>query len=307
MVNNRNYALRDTIYELICEGYFQRQILEMLPAKGFTIGKSRLSQIIKELEADEYIRGDIRSSCKLYLPTKKLCPYLNRSSSISRGSRQNQLRIHNISYKCHVLERSTVSNRRDLWDKVTHMKGGVTQYLHNCHDWIDQPLTIQRMQGNHTDTIVIKMPDTYWPYNQLEIFDSHMVEKCAFIQSEIMHRFKMKVDSFIPATKMEYAIVPAPYSELNQAFIQANYTVGELHGDCSTGIPELETTKREKAIAIMEFLDMAESGLLSQGVSELIALKKVGIEPKTMIDVMKIIKEKAVASERENQEKGVVG
>lgn len=123
----KNWALRNFIYDLICKGIKQYQMPPLLEEKGFNIKKSRISQIIKEFEQEEYIICRIKTVPKFYSVTKKPYPYKNKSLQISQwGSKR--LRIHNQVFKYKITTKSHVTNDPKRWDRVIKMKNGVTQY-----------------------------------------------------------------------------------------------------------------------------------------------------------------------------------
>jgi hypothetical protein len=307
MPNRKNFALRDSIYDLISAGLRQSDILIKLEEKGFKIGKSWLSQIIKEFEEDEYILPQIRTSYTSYRITKKPYPYRSRSLGMLPGEGRNKLRNHNISYKYKITRITKETNDIKKWDRIIPMNYGVKQYIYYGHDYLGREINLQRLEGKNRDTLTVKIADLDWDYDKLKDLDLFIDDKLKCIEPKIMHRFKMQIVLIGPNTKQESAIAPAPFSDLQQAFMDNNYSFGDLHGDCSKGIPELETTNREKAIAIMEFLNLADSGYLPQLVDVLIKLKKIGISPEIIIDIMKTKNDFFISLEKENRERGVIG
>ena len=303
----KNYILRDTIYTLICEGRKQYEIPDLLKTKGLIGKKSRVSQLVKELEQEEYIRCDIRTAYKSYVITKKPYPYKSRSLQTSQCDCKKDLRIHNQFFKYIITSKSYITNDCKRWDRVIPMKNGVTQFIYFGHDKVGHGVTIQRFEGKNTDTLMMKIGDMDWPYDKLDAFDEFILEKRVRIEYGIMHQFKMQME-FVDKPKETYAIRPAPYLELQQAFQSDNFKVGDLEGDSSIGgIPELETDSRSKAIAIMEFLNCADSGYLPQLVDLLKKLKNIGVPLEMIIDIMKQNSKEILSHERENRERGVIG
>lgn len=301
----KNYPLRDAIYELLGNGYMQRDILMLLKEKGFILGKSRLSQIIKDLEQEEYITCGLRSSYKSYIITKKPYPYISRSLQIPRCPRKRTLRAHNIFYKYKIIGKTNMTNDLKRWDRIIPIKNGVTQYIYYGHDNLEREITIQRFEGKKNDTLILKIPDMNWDYDTLDDFDEFLMRKCIRAEYAVMHQFKMRLE-FIGRSKISYAICPAPYSELQQAFMTDNYVVGDLQGDSSKGIPELETDKREKAIAIMEFLNLSDSGRLPELFDIFKKIKEIGIPLETILDVMQKKNDEIISKDKENHERGVL-
>lgn len=302
----KNYVLRDAIYDLVCEGILQSKMIDSLKKKGFNIKKSRLSQLLKELQMNEYIICTIKTVFKLYAPTRKSYPYKSRSLQTSQSECNKKLRIHNQFFKYKIISKSNITNDAKLWDRIIPMRNGVIQYIYYGHDIIGRGLTVQRFEGKRRDTLVIKIPDFDWDYNKLDDFDMFILDKLTRAEHGIMHHFKLQMQ-YIGQTKTSYGIRPAPYHELRQEFLHNNYEIGDLRGDSSKGnIPELETDSRRKAIAIMEFLNLAESELLPSLLDILKQMKDLGISPKTMIDVMGNKREQDRLTEMENLERGVV-
>jgi hypothetical protein len=303
----KNYHLRDIIYTLISEGRKQKEIAGLLKEKGIKIGKSRVSQLVKELEHDEYIRCDVRTIYKSYVITKKPYPYKSRSLQTSRCDCKKDLRIHNLFFKYRILSKSPITNDLKQWDRVIPMKNGVTQFIYYGHDTHGQQVTIQRFEGKNTDTLMMKIGDMDWPYDKLDTFEGFILEKRIRIEYGIMHQFKMQME-FVDRPKASYAIRPAPFLELQQAFLSDNFKVGDLEGDSSIGgIPELETDSKSKAIAIMEFLNCADSGYFPQVIDVLKKLKNIGVPVETIIELMKQHSKEHLSCEQENRERGVIG
>jgi len=303
----KNYALRDAIYELISKGFIQREIPDKLRQNGITVKKSRVSQIIKELGQEEYVRCNMRTVYKSYVITKKPYPYISKSLQSSRWDRKKEFRIHNQTFKYRIIEKSVLTNDPKRWDEVIKMRGGVTQYLYSGHDALGRDLTVQRMEGKAKDTLVIRIADMNWDYDKLDAFDEFIIEKRVRAEYGIMHHFKMQME-FIGRTKTSYAIRPAPYPELQQAFQSDNYAVGDLEGDSSIAdTPELETENRAKAVGIMEFLNLADSGRLPELFDVLKRIKDVHIPLETIIDVIKKKSEQDSLYDMENHERGVIG
>jgi len=302
----KNYALRDAIYELIGEGRKQFEISDLLKEKGLSVKKSRVSQIVTELEREEYIICTINTVPKFYSITKKSYPYKSRGLENLRCGCKTKLRIHNQFFKYQITSKSYVTNDIKRWDKVIPMKNGVIQYIYYGHDALGRGLTVQRLEGKNTDTLVIKIADMDWDYDKLDKFDEFILEKRIRAEYGITHYFKMQI-RYSGRTKTSYAIRPAPYPELQQAFQLDNYKFGGLQGDSSKEhVSELETDIREKAIRIMEFLNLADSGRLPELFNILMQIKKIDIPLTTIIDVIKDKSEKDLLNENENRERGVI-
>ncbi|MCJ7571906.1 MAG: hypothetical protein MUO82_08530 [Candidatus Thermoplasmatota archaeon] len=306
MPHPKNYAVRDTIYDLIGMGKKQYEIIVLLREKGFNIKKSRLSQIIGELEQKEYIICNLRTVYKSYIVTKKPYPYKSRSLQTLRCGCKKVLRIHNQTFKYCIIAKSYVTNDPKSWDRIIPMRNSVIQYIYYGHDRLGQGLTVQRFEGKKTDTLMIKIADMEWEYDKLDALDDFIMRKCISAEYGIMHHFKMQM-KLIGKTKTSYAIRPTPYTELQQAFQSDNYSVGGLQGDSSkNNIPELETDVRKKAVAIMEFLNLADSGRLPELLDVMKKIKDFNIPLETIIDVMDKNTEKNISIERENCERGVI-
>lgn len=281
MAYPKNHALRYAIYNLVGMGKKQYEILDLLRKKGFNIKKSRLSQIFKELEQDEYIICNFRNAYKSYTVTKKPYTYPSRSLQTSRWGCKKKLRIHNQIFKYRITEKTYATNNPKLWDNIIPMKNGVIQYIYYGHDRLGRGITVQRFEGKNKDTLMIKIADMDWEYDKLNAFDDFIFRKLSSAEYGIMHYFKMKM-VYVDKAKTSYAISPAPYSELQRAFQLDNYQVGELQGDSSINYtPELETDLRQKAIKIMEFLDLADSGCLPELLVVMKKIKDLNNSPKT--------------------------
>jgi hypothetical protein len=252
-MTKKNNELFAEIYECIGIGMPQYEILKALHKKGFKLGKSRLSQIIKYFVKNKYIRCHLYTNYKQYIILPKKYETDRRNIKSSRWGRKT-LRVHNHRFKLKVNESFILDI--SMWDSVSDMKNGVKQYIYHGHN-DDGPVTVQRIKGKNSDTILLIFPDLDWNYMTLDEHDQYIWRKAYGALKMIEKHFKMEAE-ITGKMKWTYAIRPAPFPELQQAFQKDNYKVGDWEGDASKdGIPELETVDRNKVIALMEIMNNA--------------------------------------------------
>lgn len=252
-MNTRKYKLYDEIYEMLGIGMPQYEILKSLHKKGFELKKSRLSQIVKFFVDNKFIRCHLHSGFKQYVILPKIWKSDRRKTTISRWGRKT-LRVHNHRFKLKVNTSFIIDD--SMWDSVKNMRNGVKQYIYRGHN-DDGPVTIQRLKGPRNDTILLILPDLDWSYMELEEHEQHIWKKAYNALKMTEKHFKVEAE-IVGKMKWSYAIRPAPFPELQQAFQQDNYHVGDWEGDSSKdGVPELETVDKKKVIALMEVMNLA--------------------------------------------------
>ena len=103
------------------------------------------------------------------------------------------------------------------------------------------------------DTLEILIPDAIWMMSEFENYEAWFDEQKQKWEVDLERFFGIDLE-FRKANKPHYAIAPLT-PEMARTFVKTNVTVGDIHGDASHGVPELEITDFQKAVELIAMLD----------------------------------------------------
>ena len=268
-MRKKNYVLRQKIYNLLCMNYTQKQIVSNLSNAGYRAKKSRVSQIIKELIDGGYIRLQVKSIPNIYVPTRRKYPpcYTLKEGGFFKHchghaeimvAKQGEIRVHNQILIYDVIRSSPVfdGDRKSWhwdrswfgWDLIERRKG-IIRYMYKTKEGV----TLIRTHGRYDDSIEIFLPDDIWTTDEFDSYETWFIEQKKLWEQWLERFFGIQLE-FRKANKPHYAISPLS-PEMGRTFMKTNITVGDIHGDASHGIPELEITDFEKAVEMMRLLE----------------------------------------------------
>lgn len=181
-------GLKTEIYKLLCEGYAQCKIAEILH-----INKAYISRITQKLIAENYVFCiNPHSNPKLYKPTDKPLP-LNKGSvdNLRGGCRSSPTGLCRV----HCISRSYLLSRPPklpiIWDKEWVNNGTTYSQLR----WVEPVglVTVRLIRGNGDNgrfgRLVIWMPEKYMSYEQLEIERKVLDSYCQHVANKFMKMY----------------------------------------------------------------------------------------------------------------------
>jgi len=269
-MRKKDLKIRLAIYDFLCLGTSQKNINSLLNKTGFKVDKARVSRLIKEFKENGYIRLQVKARPKIYIPTRRKYP---PCQSVKRGgyfthchgraevevARQGEIRVHNQVLVFAVERSSAVFDGEAKswnwerswfrWDYIARTKSW-TRFLYRAADGT----VLIRFHGRWGgDTLEILIPDALWKISDFDSYEKWFEEQKRKWEVDLERFFGVDL-LFRKANKPHYAVAPLS-PEMARVFVRENVTVGDIHGDASHGIPELEVTDFEKAVELMKMLD----------------------------------------------------
>lgn len=271
-MRKKDYVIRQKIYNLLCMNYTQKMMISLLSKKGCKVDAPRVSRIIKELVDGGYVRPQRKTKPIIYVITRRKyppCHTLKRGGCFKhchgrvelQVAGENEIRVHNqvlvyeVKRSSPVFDGDAKSWNFDRswfgWDLIERSKRmGWTRYMYKTPEGV----TIIRYHGRWGgDTLEILLPDAVWNYTEFASYQEWFEEQKVYWERNLERFFGIDL-VFSKSNKPHFAINPLS-PEMGRTFTMSNVTVGDVHGDASHGIPELEITDFEKAVETMKMLD----------------------------------------------------
>ena len=271
-MRKKDFVIRQKIYNLLCMNYTQKNIVSLLEKQHYKIDKTRVSRIVKELIDGGHIRLQVKTKPNIYIITRRKYP---PCQSLKRGgcfkhchgkvevqvAGEGEIRVHNQVLVFNVMRSSPVfdGDCKSLhwdrswfgWDLIERSKRmGLTRFMYKTPEGV----TIIRFKGRWgKDTLEVFLPDSVWSMEEFESYEEWFHEQIKYWEVVLERFFGIELE-FSKANKPHYAISPLT-PEMGRTFMMSNVTVGDIHGDASHGIPELEITDFNKAVEMMKMLD----------------------------------------------------
>lgn len=269
-MKKKNYVLRQKVYNLLCMNYPQKDIVSLLKKQRYKIDRPRVSRIVSELVKSGHVRLQVKTKPNIYIITRRKYP---PCQSVKRGgyfkhchgkteievARHGQIRVHNqvlvfdVKRSSPVFDGDCKSWNADRewfgWDVIERTKRW-TRYMYKTSDGT----TVLRFHGRWGgDTLEILLPDSLWTTEEFTSYEEWFEEQRLLWKQNMERFFGIELE-FRKANKPHFAISPLS-PEMGRTFTRSNVTVGEIHGDASHGIPELEITDFQQAIEMMKMLE----------------------------------------------------
>lgn len=262
--------IRLAVYDYLCIGTPQKTIVSLLKKAGYHVDPARVSRLTKEFIENGFIHLQVKTKPNIYIPTRRKYP---PCQSVKRGgyfthchgraeievAREGEVRLHNqvlvftVARSSPVFDGDAKSWHWDRswfrWDYIARTKSW-TRFLYRAADGT----VLIRFHGRWGgDTLEILIPDAIWLQSEFDNYEDWFEEKKKKWEADLERFFGIDLE-FRKANKPHYAIAPLT-PEMARTFVKTNVTVGDVHGDASHGVPELEITDFQKAVEMMKMLD----------------------------------------------------